>query len=104
MRASLLPIASLLALVLGLVPSGPAGAGTLRATITGKSGKPKPYVRVEVIGPETRTLFTGQAGQLSTELPGGSYVVRVTERNRRMEFTVEVPDQGQINPTLELKW
>lgn len=105
MRTSLPRAACLLLpLVLGLLQSLPASAGTLQATIKGKSGKPKQYVRVEIIGPETRTLFTSQEGQLSTELPGGSYVVRVTERNRRMEFSVEVPEQGQINPTLELKW
>lgn len=105
MRTSLLRAARLLlSLVLGLLASLPASAGTLQATITGKAGRPKQYVRVEIIGPKTQTLFTGQKGQFSTELPGGSYVIRITERNRRMEFNVEVPEQGRINPTLELKW
>jgi hypothetical protein len=105
MRTSLLRAACLLfALGPGLLTSLPAHAGTLKATITGKSGQPKPYVRVELIGPETHTLFTSQEGQLTAELPKGSYVLRVTERNRRMEFNVKVPAQGQLNPTFELAW
>ncbi len=105
MKTTLLRAARvLLALAPGGLISLPASAGTLEATVTGRSGKPKQYVRVELIGPQSRTLFTNQHGQLAVEVPGGSYVVRITERNRQMEFEVEVPEEGEAAETLELEW
>jgi hypothetical protein len=92
------------ALVPSLLVSLPASAGHLEATITGQSGEPRPYVRVELIGPEDQQLFTTQEGKLSAELPGGSYVLRVTDRNRRMEFHLDVPQRGQLQRTLKLDW
>lgn len=82
-------------LVLFLCLGAPlAVAGTLQGTVVGKEGAPKEYVRVEVSGPASRTVFTGEDGSFSLELPGGRYVLRVSERNRHMSFDVDVPDKG----------
>jgi len=91
-------------LLLGLLASAVAQAGVLRATVLSNEGERKPFVRVELSGPTRQTLFTNTNGALSVELPPGSYVVQVSERNRTMDFRVQVPQQGEVNRTFQLKW
>ncbi|KFA87979.1 hypothetical protein Q664_44195 [Archangium violaceum Cb vi76] len=95
----------LLAVLGGVLVGLPALAGTLKGTVVGNSGAPKRFVRVEVLGPEKEALFTGQDGTFTVEVPEGSYSVRITERNRRMEFEdVQVPGAGHAAETFQVEW
>lgn len=83
----------------------PAMAGTLEGTVVGNGGVPKRFVRVEVTGPDTAASFTGPKGTFVMDLAGGRYTVRVTERNRRMEFEdIQVPAEGQVSQTFQVAW
>ncbi|HSP77288.1 MAG TPA: carboxypeptidase-like regulatory domain-containing protein [Myxococcaceae bacterium] len=94
-----------LALLLGLLAGATAQAGDLQARVVSSAGEPKPFVRVEVSGPARQTLFTDRDGRLSAMgLPGGSYLVQVSEGYRRMDFRIQVPQRGEVNRTFELKW
>lgn len=93
------------AMLAGVLVGLPALAGTLKGTVVGTSGAPKRFARVEVLGPENKALFTGQDGTFTVEVPTGSYSVRITERNRRMEFEdVQVPGDGRAAETFQVKW
>jgi hypothetical protein len=94
----------LVALLPGMLLGLPAAASTLEAQVIGSAGAPKPYVRVELAGPERLILFTNERGKLSRELPGGSYVLTVSERNRRQDFPVQVPREGTVSRKLTLEW
>jgi hypothetical protein len=94
-----------LAVLVGALVALPALAGTLEGTVVGSSGAPKRFVRVEVLGPRNEALFTGQDGAFKVEVPEGRYSVRITERNRRMEFEdVLVPGQGSSARTFQVEW
>jgi len=80
-------------------------AGTLKGKVLDKFNRNKKYVRVEIGGPETLTTFTNKNGQFSLKLKGGTYSVKVIERNRSMEFQVKVPKDTTIKEeTFKLKW
>lgn len=87
-----------------LMASLPAQGAMVKGSVVGDSGQSKAYVRVEVSGPTSQTLFTDAAGDFAVDLPGGNYVVLVTERNRRMQFDLQVPDKGTTTPSFKLKW
>jgi hypothetical protein len=83
----------------------PAQAGTLVGTVVGEAGAPKSFVRVEVLGPRSEDIFTGKDGTFTLDLPGGRYNVRITERNRRMEFSdIHVPGEGRAAETFRVEW
>lgn len=95
----------LCAVLVAMLVALPAMAGSLMGTVVGSGGAPKRFVRVEVIGPDTAALFTGQEGTFVVDLAGGRYSVRVTERNRRMEFKdIQVPAEGQVSQTFQVEW
>jgi len=81
----------------------PAGAGTLNGTILGKAENPRPYVRVEISGPENRTTFTDQGGKFSVTLRDGRYTITIIEGNRRTEFTADVSANTPAT-TFRLGW
>jgi hypothetical protein len=85
-----------------LLGGAPAVAGTLEATIMESSGKPLRDVRVELIGPTQRTLFTGEQGTVRLELPGGNYTLRLINQGRQVELDLQVPREGTISPSFEL--
>jgi len=81
----------------------PAGAGTLTGVVVGKAENPKPYVRVEIYGPENRTTFTDQGGRFSVTLRDGRYTINIIEGGRRMEFTADVSASAPAT-TFRLGW
>lgn len=88
-----------------LMASLPAQGALVKGSVVGKSGQPRPYVRVDVSGPESQTLFTDAKGTFTADLPGGDYIVRITERNQRMQFDLQVSDdEGRTAPRFELRW
>ncbi len=91
-------------LLLGLLGGPRAEAGGLKGKVVGSAGEPKPYVNLQVSGPESRTLFSGRDGRFAVELPAGSYTLQITERNRTMHFDVRVPTEGEVDQTFTLKW
>lgn len=88
-----------------LMASLPAQGAPVEGRVLSRSGQPKTYVRVEVTGPENQTLFTDANGAFAADLPGGDYVVRITERNQRMQFNLRVPDDDSTTtPSFKLRW
>jgi hypothetical protein len=84
---------------------GTAQATTLEVTVVGSDDTPKPIVRVEVRGPQSKKVFTDEQGRFTVELTEGVYTIEVFERNRRARKTgVNVPAQGKIDVTLKLDW
>jgi|SRR5437899_12625801 len=81
----------------------PAGAGTLAGLVVGKAENPKPYVRVEISGPQNRTTFTDQDGKFSVNLRDGRYTINFIEGGRRMEFTADVSASAPAT-TFKLGW
>jgi hypothetical protein len=104
MDRSRLHAVRLLILAAALMCSLLASAGTLDASFTETSGRPIQDLRIEVIGPTKRTLFTGEQGRVRLELPGGSYVLRISDRDRKVDFDLRVPEQGKVSPSFELEW
>jgi carboxypeptidase family protein len=83
----------------------PAVGGTLLGTVVGAASNPKPFVRVEVNGPQTSIqTFTNKDGQFSVDLSGGQYKIRVTEMNKSMQFTINVNQVGQTPYEFKLGW
>jgi hypothetical protein len=80
----------------------PALAGTITGLVVGKSNNPKPYVRVEILGPQSRTIFTDKDGIFSVNLMDGRYTINIIEGVRRMEFN-DV-STGASATTFKLEW
>src|SRR5262249_15706387 len=80
----------------------PAVAGNLEGGVLDTAGHPKPYIRVDFLGAQNRTVFTDKNGWFSVELRDGPYLVRIFERGQQMEFTVDVPSDGK--QTFRLNW
>lgn len=78
--------------------------GTLEGTVLGAAHTPKQFLRVELEGPESKTVFTGKDGKFSVTLQGGRYVVRVIEAPKRMQFSVDVPADGTTTHVFTLAW
>lgn len=82
-----------------------AEGGTLRGRVVGITRNPKPFVRVEISGPQgSITAFTDNDGSFSVELQGGQYRIQVIERNQSMQFTIDVPMNGTKDPVFRLAW
>lgn len=79
-------------------------AGTLKGIVKGKGGDPKAYAKIEIGGPQTITTLTDADGAFTVELKGGRYTVQVIERNRRMRFSVDVPQTGSKEEMINLDW
>lgn len=96
---------TILVLVFFLLVTFPVKAGTVNGTVKGRNGQLKRYVRVELGGPETQTIFTNEHGKFSIQLSGGTYIIKIVERNRSMEFAVDVPQGSEsIEVPFDLKW
>ena len=81
-----------------------AEAGTLKGIVKGKGGDPKAYAKIEIGGPQNVSTLTEADGAFTVELKGGRYTVQVIERNRRMRFSVDVPDKGSKEEMFNLDW
>jgi hypothetical protein len=79
-------------------------AGTLDGNVIGINDTPRPYVRVELHGPEGKTVFTGANGRFSVVLAGGKYVVQVIQGDRAAQFNVVIADQGVVTQSFKLSW
>lgn len=79
-------------------------AGTLEGKVVGASQNPKPFVRVEIYGPQSMTTFTNNEGKFSVELEGGQYRIQVIEMNQGMQFDVDVPRDNKISTEFKLAW
>jgi hypothetical protein len=83
----------------------PAVGGTLLGTVVGAASNPKPFVRVEINGPQASIqTFTNEKGKFSVDLSGGRYTIRVIEMNQAMQFTINVNQVGQTPYEFKLGW
>ena len=76
-------------------------ADPLAGTVVGKDGNPRPYVRIDVIGPRNVVIVADENGRFAVDVPPGRYKVRVTDNRRRMDFAASSPAQGQ---QFKLSW
>ena len=81
--------------------SATGSADPLGGTIVGKDGQPKPYVRIDIIGPRKVVVVADDNGRFAVDVPQGRYKVRVTDNRRRMDFDAASPSQGQ---QFQLSW
>jgi hypothetical protein len=75
--------------------AGTAAADPLSGTIVGADGRPKPFVRIDIIGPRKVVVVADDNGGFAVDVPQGRYKVRVTDERRRMDFDASSPSQGQ---------
>lgn len=73
-----------------------AFAGSLRGIVVGKAGDPKRYVRVTLIGRETRTTFTNNRGIFVLQVQDGNYRIVVSEKGNRQAFEAQVPGNREF--------
>jgi len=101
--AHVLRSAALALLLLSAVLMRPAAvhADLLEGYVVGQDGEPKAYVRVNIIGPQKRTVVTDEDGRFTVDLLAGRYTVRVTDNRRRMDFRGISPGGRKEFP---LKW
>ena len=92
----------LAAIVFSSVAFGQAADATLSGTVVGANNKPKPGVAVDVLGPARVFTETDPSGKFSVAVVAGTYVVRIRDGSRRMEFPAVVPD-GKPQ-TFKLTW
>jgi len=92
------------ALLFSLFLLAAAEAGTLEGSVTGAGNAPKRFVRIEISGPTSKTVFSNEAGQFSADLVGGQYLLRIIEKNRVQDFSVVMPDTGDLQQTFQLGW
>lgn len=95
----------ILVLLLSVLFAVPGETATLQATVIGAAQNPKPFVRVEINGPQSMTIFTNNDGKFSVPLPAGQYKIYIIEMNQRMQFVVHIPgDNKAIDRTFRLPW
>lgn len=70
-------------------------ADPLAGTVVGADGQPKPYVRIDIIGPRKVVVVADENGRFAVDVPQGRYKVRVTDDRRRMDFATSSPAQGK---------
>jgi len=70
-------------------------ADPLSGTVVGKDGQPRPYVRIDIIGPRKVVVVADDNGQFAVDVPKGRYKVRVTDNRRRMDFDASSPTRGK---------
>jgi hypothetical protein len=68
-----------------------AQAGILEGVVKGSAHGPKKYVRVVINGPANKVVFTDANAKFRVDVPNGEYLIQVQERNRTMQFNVQVP-------------
>jgi len=79
-------------------------AGTLAGLVVGSNQRPKAFVRIEIGGPQDKTIFSGPDGRFKIDLPKGEYTVQIFERTRGTRFHVNIPAQGVINERFSVRW
>lgn len=84
-----------------LILPTPGVADTLAGTVVGKDGQPRPYVRIDIIGPQKVVIVADENGKFAVDVPQGRYKVRVTDDRRRMDFAASSPVQGK---QFKLNW
>jgi hypothetical protein len=68
-----------------------AAAGILEGVVKGSALSPKKYVRIVINGPVNKVTFTDQHARFKVDVPDGTYLIQVQERNRSMQFDAECP-------------
>jgi hypothetical protein len=86
----------ILCLLLCWFTTAPTIAGILQGTVKNKSGQLKSYVRVEIGGQQSKTVFTDENGKFITPLQEGSYTIGIVQRNKRMNFRVDIPQGNEL--------
>lgn len=92
-----------LAAFCSLLLMGSAALGqvvTVTGRVIGQSGESKAFVRVDIKGPQTTTILTDRQGTFRLTLPVGQYGVRVTDKNRIMQFPLTVRHNDGSAPTI----
>jgi hypothetical protein len=93
-------------LVVSVLGAATAHAADLNGTVVGRAGDPKGYVRVELLAPAQKSVFTDAGGKFTIRaLNAGTYTVRVNERNRVTEFQINIPQGDKpVTQTLWVDW
>jgi len=76
----------------------------LLGLVKGKDGGPRSYVKVELSGPENKTIYTKKDGTFKVELASGTYVLTITEKSRNMSFEVTIEKGIENSFTFPLSW
>ncbi|MDD5153050.1 MAG: hypothetical protein PHR03_00025 [Desulfovibrionales bacterium] len=71
-------------------------AAELRGIVFGKRGDPKRYVRITLLGPESRTTFSNRQGGFVIRARNGKYQLIISERGNEQSFEVEIPGKGNF--------
>ena len=82
----------------------PSLAGTLEGTIIGANGEPRPYARVNAIGPQQRVTVSDQEGKFRIDAAGSSYLIRVVEGRGRGDLSLTIPDTGTLTREFRVVW
>jgi hypothetical protein len=92
-----------LVLVLLVYPGIAHADVQLVGTVKSVEGRPRPGVSVEIMGPKTVYTETDASGDFSVKLVPGTYVFRVRDGTKRMEFERQIgPNDTKLE--LRLKW
>jgi len=76
---------------------------SLTGTVVDKSGKSKPSVAIDILGPTKVYTETDGSGRFTVRLRPGSYVIRVREGDLRMEFPQRI-GAGSNEAQFRLAW
>lgn len=88
-----------------LVPVGPGAlAGTLEGTIIGANGQPRPYARINAVGPQQRVTVSDQNGEFRVDAAGGAYLIRVIDGKRQADIRVTIPNSGSLSREFRVDW
>jgi len=66
-------------------------AGKLQGTVIGRKGDLKKYVRISLVGRESKTTFTDNKGIFTLDAPDGRYGLSISEKGNEQTFEVEIP-------------
>ena len=91
-----------IAVVLSVAAS--AVAGTLEGTIIGANGEPRPYARVNAVGPQQRVTVSDQEGRFRIDAAGGVYLIRVIEGKRQADIRVTIPGSDSLKRDFRVDW
>jgi len=83
-----------LVLLLSAAAHSQTGQLNFTGTVVGRNGVAKPNVAVDILGPTRVYTETDISGRFAVRLRPGSYVMRVREGNRWMEFPQEVNEKS----------
>ena len=94
-----------LVLLAGFLSVGvPSLAGTLEGTIISANGEPRPYARVNAIGPQQRVTVSDQEGKFRIDAAGGIYLIRVIDGKRQADIRVTIPNSGSLSREFRVDW